>query len=559
VAEQDEVAGHSQDLLQAILQAAVVNPARAALSGHRGRTLRYRDLAVAVVATAKGLRSNGFLTGDRLLFGVRPDPGGVVLALAVVAAGGCVVFIEPGSNSDDFAFRAAQTGATWMAAESEVYAAGPIRPLRFLTRGTERPDYGDLGIRTLRAGPWLPGVPRGTLSFAALRKARGSADEEPLPGLRADPAAEAAVLFTAGTSDGPRGVVHTRGSLGSALSGLAARHQIDHRATVYTDQLMLGLPALTSGAHWRLPAPGLVPRVDPARFAKSMGGATHAFLFPADLAAVLTAISEHLAPKPADLQQIVAGGAPVLPPLVGRMQAVLPDVRLLTIYGMTEILPIAIAEGADKLTADPDGDLVGELQPGVEARIAEDSELIVSGPSLAKGYLGQPPLTEHATGDLAVLRGRTVVLMGRKQDMIRRGGAQIYPGPYESAIEALPGVGHAAMVGIPNEIGDERAVLVLQPAGQPVNDRPLAGEPKQSNSRDDRPPDPTQAVVLLHHPLAMTVAPMLPEVIDPIALPDQIVVLSAIPVAGRGGRADRVALRRLLADLPPEDGDLLSR
>ena len=92
-----------------------------------------------------------------------------------------------------------------------------------------------------------------------------------------------------------------------------------------------------------------------------------------------------------------------------------------------------------------------------------------------------------------------------------------------------------------------------------MNDRPLAGEPKQSNSRDDRPPDPTQAVVLLHHPLAMTVAPMLPEVIDPIALPDQIVVLSAIPVAGRGGRADRVALRRLLADLPPEDGDLLSR
>ncbi len=374
-------------------------------------------------------------------------------------------------------------------------------------------------------------------------------------GLQGDPGAEAAVLFSAGAADGPKAVVHTRGSLGSAVSGIAARHEIDHLATVYSNLFVLGMPALASGAHWRLPPTGLAPRVDPARFAKSMGAATHAFLFPVDLAAVLTAISERLAPKPPELQQIIAGGAPVLPPLVARLQAVLPDVQLLAIYGMAEMLPIAVAEGRDKLLADPDGDLVGELQPGVQARIAADGELIVSGPSLAKGYLGEPALTEHATGDLAVIRGRTVVLLGRKQDMIRRGAAQIYPAVHESAIEALPGVGHAAMVGLPNEIGEERIVLVLQPAGQPVNDQPLAGEPKQSNSRDDRPPDPTQVSVLLHHPLATAVAPILPDVIDPAALPDQIVVLSAIPTAGRGRRPDRVALRRLLADIPPEDRD----
>lgn len=530
-----------------------MNPGRPALSGHHERSLRYRDLVVAVVATAKGLHSNGFLRGHRLLSGLRPAPAGVVLALATVAAGGSVVFIDPASGPEDFTSTAQETDATWIAAETETYAVGPMR---FLTRrsGGRRPDFDRLGMRTLRTGPWLPGMPTGTLSVRALRKARGTADEEPLPDLQADPDAEAAVLFTTGTGGRSRAVVHTRGSLGAALSGLATRHAIDPLATIYTDQLMLGLTALTAGAHWRLPPVGSAPRVDPAGFTKSMGSATHTFLFPVDLAAVLTAIAERLAPEPPALQQIVAGGAPVLPPLVARMQLVLPRVRLLAVYGMTEILPISIADGADKLSADPDGDLVGDLQPGVKARIADDGELIVSGPSLAKGYLGEPPLTEHATGDLAILRGRTVVLLGRKQDMIIRGAAQIYPARHEAAIEALPGVGHAAMIGIPDEIGDERVVLVLQPAGQPVNDRPLAGEPKQSNSRDDVAPDLAQVAVLLHHPLAAAVGSMLPAVIGLAALPDQIIVLSAIPIAGRDRRPDRVALRRLLAETPPEDG-----
>ena len=225
---------------------------------------------------------------------------------------------------------------------------------------------------------------------------------------------------------------------------------------------------------------------------------------------------------------------------------------------MTEILPIAIAEGSDKLIADPDGDLVGELQPGVQARIADDGELIVSGPSLAKGYLGQPPMTEHPYRRSGRPTGPDGRAAGAQAGHDPTGWTRSIRDRTRVPSKRCP-VGHAAMVGIPNEIGDERAVLVLQPAGQPVNDRTLAGKPKQSNSRDDRLPDPTQAVVLLHRPLAMTVAPILPEVIDPTALPDQIVVLSAIPVAGRDGRADRVALRRLLADLPAEDGDLAGR
>lgn len=545
-----------QDLLDRILKAAATHPNRPALSGHRGRTLRYRELAVSIVATAKGLRRNGFSSGDRLLFSVRPDPEGIVLALGVVAAGGSVVFVDPGVGSETFVARVALAKPRWAAAESVVYAGASLRPLKALTRraGLVLPDYTALGIRTLRAGPWLPGVPAGTISISALAKGRGPIDAVPLPGLRDDPDAEATVVFTSGATGSPRAVVHTRGSLGAALSVLAYRYEIDQHAQVYTDQFMLGLPALAAGAHWQLPPLGFAPRTDPARFAKGMGQATHTFLTPADLAAVLTAVSEHLAAVPTALQQILVGGAPVLPPLVNRAAAVLPRVRVLAVYGMTEIVPIAIADGADKLVADPDGDLVGRLLPGVTARLTADDELIVSGPHLAKGYLGEPPLQEHATGDRALLRGDAVILLGRRKDRIIRGRTSIYPASYESAIEAIPGVGHAVMVGVPDETGDERVVLALQPAGQHVEEHPLAGVPKESNTRDEPLLAAPAPALLLDHPLAAAVTAALPELIDAASLPDQVVVISAIPTSGRARLPDRTMLRRLLVELAETTG-----
>lgn len=539
-----------QDLLDRILQAAARYPERPAVSGHRGRALRYRDLAIAVVATAKSLRRNGFAAGDKLLFGVRPDPEGTVLMLGTVAAGGTVVFMDPRWDSELFAARSAAVGAQWAANESLLYAERTIRPgLRHL----RLPDYQDLGIRTLRAGPWVPGVPRGSLSVGALAKGRHPSDDEPLPGLRGDPAAEAVVVYTSGTTAPPKAVVHTRGSLGAALTVLAARYQIDEYATVFTRELMIGLPALAVGAHWQLPAIGASARMDPVRFIRGMGRATHTFLRPSDLAVLLTAVTERLAPRPPALQQIVVGGAPLRAPLVRRTLDVLPGVGMLAVYGMTEILPVTIADASEKLAHTAEGDPVGDLLPGVTARISDDGELVVAGPNLARGYLGQPPIQEYATGDLATLNGRSVILRGRKRDLIIRGRTRIYPGLYEPLVETIPGVGHAALIGIPDEVGDERVVLVVQPAGQPVNDHPLAGQPKQSNSRDQVGPAPSSFSILLDHPLASTIREALPGILDPVSRPDEIVVVSSIPTLDPGGQPDRSAMRRLLLDPPGVD------
>lgn len=496
------------DLVVEVLRAGREHGPRPALTDARGRTLTHAELSSRVLGTAQALRDRGFTPGTRMLFSVRPGPDAIVLALGAVAAGGTVVFVDPGVGPELFARRAELAAAGWAAAESVLYAASAPGPLRALARrrGLLLPDYSALPVRHIRSGPWLPGVPLSAVSMRTLAKPVADA---PFP--EADPAQDAVVVFTSGTTAAPKAVVHTRGSLAAALEALATRCALGPDTRVHTDQMMLGLPALVAGAHWSLPPHGFAPAADPTALAAGLDGATHTFLVPTDLAAVL----DSGVALPGSLRQVLLGSAPVLPPLLKRARAALPDVEFLAVYGMTEILPVAIATGEEKIAHG--GDLLGRPLPGVRARIADDGELLVSGPNLCRGYLGEPPMTEHATGDLARLEGDRLVLTGRKKDMILRGGVNVYPGLHEPVIAGLPGVAAAVLVGVPDEIGDERIVLALVPA-------PDAG------------PD-----------LADRVRAALPRVIDAAALPDEITVLPELPVTGRTRKLDRSALRARLA------------
>jgi acyl-CoA synthetase (AMP-forming)/AMP-acid ligase II len=515
------------DLVHAVLAAADRTPDAPALTA-RGRTWSYRELARRIRTIAAGLHDEGFAPGDRVLFSVRPGPDAVTLALGIVGAGGTVVFADPGAGEALFRARAQLAAPRWVAAESLLYLAssGPLRPLA-RRRGIEIAPYARLvpDARHLRAGRWLPGVPRGALPLARL--SAGAADGI-VPGTAHD---AALVVFTSGTTDAPKAVVHTRGSLGAGLTDFADGVGIRAGLRVLTDQLMVGIPALIGGAHWTMPAPGLDPGARPEAYLAHLGDAELLFASPATLDAILRALDTNpeLTPR---LETIVLGGAPVLPPLLRRTFARLPEARIRAVYGMTEILPVAIADGAEKLRAAEagvDGDPVGRLMPSVNARI-DDGELVLAGPGLALGYLAElpeHPLTELRTGDLATIEpgsgGDHLVLRGRAKDMFIRGTQNVYPGLYEPLIAGLPGVADAAMAGVPDDIGDDRIVVALVPL-------------------DAAPGAPTTA-----HPLVAEVARRLPGLVDAGVLPDAIVALPALPRSGRSRKLDRAALAALLA------------
>ncbi|MFC6878668.1 MULTISPECIES: class I adenylate-forming enzyme family protein [Actinomadura] len=499
-------------LVRRLLDQAARTPGAVALVAGDGTATTYGELRHRVLAVRHGLLAEGLAPGDGVLFSVRPSPRSLALALGIVAAGGVVVFADPGAGPEMFTARLRLARPRWSAAESVLYAGSRLRPVRAYARrrGLLLPNLADLPgpsvadrMRHVHVGPRLPGVPRGALSFDRL--GRGPA---PDPGPDGDgaPDAPAAVIFTSGTTANPRAVVHTQASLAAALDLFRARMPLGPGDVVHTDQLMLGLPTLISGARWSMP-PLSCP---PGRFAAQLAerGATHTFCVPVHLAEILDACPV----LPPGLRHVLLGAAPAPAGILRRAVRAAPGAEVLSVYAMTEILPVAIASARDKLAhtaSGADGDLLGE--PLTAAAFAPDGELLLSGPNLCRGYLGEEPLDELPTGDLARLDGSgRLVLLGRKKDMLIRGKFNLYPGLYEPAIAALDGVAEAAIVGVPDpETGDEQVVLAV------VGD-------------------------------AAGLARRLPGVIDHDALPDRIVELPELPRSGRGRKLDRERLRALV-------------
>lgn len=522
--------------------------------GRRGARVReevtYGELARRLEATAAALVADGLEPGDRALFSVRPRPAGVVLAFGVVRAGGTIVFVDPGSTPELFAARVHAAGPSLATTESLLYAVsrGPLRRLA-RSRGLLLPDYASLPVRHVHAGPWLPGVPHGSRPARAL--AAGVPDPGALPPL--DPGREALTVFTSGTTSQPKAVVHTAGSLLAGCDLLRDVFELAPGDVVHTDQMLLGVPALLAGATWSVPADP--PSRDVETFARQLDGAAGTYLVPADVTALLDAVEARRVP-PHGPRVALVGGAPVTRALLERATRVLPGTRWVAVYGMTEILPVAVVEAVDKLAHAGDGDLVGHPLPGTVARLdpVEDEpqegadrvgELVLSGPSLMAGYLHEldapargagPRAAEHRTGDLARLDadGR-VVLVGRTRDMIIRGTTNIYPGLFEPRVAALDGVGEAVLVGVPQVDGDERVALVV------TSERGSSPVPTVPDGVASARLDP-------HHPLVASVRAALPGVLDHDALPDVVLHAHRVPLAGRSRKPDRAALARAAAE-----------
>ncbi|MFM9609352.1 AMP-binding protein [Streptomyces niveiscabiei] len=113
---------------------------------------------------------------------------------------------------------------------------------------------------------------------------------------------------------------------------------------------------------------------------------------------------------------------------------------------------------------------IGTLLPGLQARRAADGELLVRGPSVAKGYRNDPERTREAftedgwfrTGDVIVSDADGyLTIVDRKKDLIiNEGGKNISPVTVETALTTA-----SPLIGTAVAIGDSRpyltALLVL--------------------------------------------------------------------------------------------------
>ena len=173
---------------------------------------------------------------------------------------------------------------------------------------------------------------------------------------------------------------------------------------------------------------------------------------------VLSKVREALGGR---LRFCVSGGAPL--PLFTNEFFHSIGVRILEGYGLTETSPVisvnGFAGGKTRLGT------VGQVISNVEAKIAEDGELCVKGPSVMKGYWNLPDKTAEVfdadgfflTGDIAEIdEDGFIRITDRKKDLIvTAGGKNIAPQPIEAELKRSPLVDNAVI------IGDRRPFLVV--------------------------------------------------------------------------------------------------
>jgi long-chain acyl-CoA synthetase len=173
---------------------------------------------------------------------------------------------------------------------------------------------------------------------------------------------------------------------------------------------------------------------------------------------VLSKVREALGGR---LRYCISGGAPL--PLFTNEFFHSIGIRILEGYGLTETSPVISVNGFEggmtKLGT------VGRAISNVEAKIADDGELCVKGPSVMKGYWNLPDKTAEVfdadgfflTGDIAEIDDDGFIrITDRKKDLIvTAGGKNIAPQPIEAELKRSPLIDNAVI------IGDRRPYLVV--------------------------------------------------------------------------------------------------
>src|SRR5205823_5262948 len=92
----------------------------------------------------------------------------------------------------------------------------------------------------------------------------------------------------------------------------------------------------------------------------------------------------------------------------------------------------------------------------------EEGEVCIRSPLVMLGYFNHPEATAAAlgpgrwlrTGDLGRLEDGRLYLSARRQDLILRGGENVYPAEIEQRLELHPDIAEAAVIGVPHpELG----------------------------------------------------------------------------------------------------------
>ncbi|MGB3071367.1 MAG: class I adenylate-forming enzyme family protein [Ottowia sp.] len=334
-----------------------------------------------------------------------------------------------------------------------------------------------------------------------------SSASAPLPS--SDPDQIVYLAFTSGTTGQPKGVMHSDNTLLANGRALAKDWSLDERSVILSLSPMshhiavVGLEqSLTAGCE--LVLTDRRSGISPIDWIEQTG-ATYVMGVPTHAMDLLAAMDARGRPGLGRVSVFYMAGAPIPRDLATRFLRL--GITPQNVYGMTE-------SGSHQYTRPTDdaeiitgtcGIACGGYEvrlwnqdaPDEQVGIGEIGEIGGRGAVLMLGYFSDQASTEHSfnssgwflSGDLGRLDEHgNLEVVGRKKDLINRGGHKIHPARIEELARRHPHVAAAAALGLPDDRLGEKVCLVIVAQGRtPTTTHLLQHLEKQGLSRFEMP------------------------------------------------------------------------
>ncbi len=465
----------------------------------------WREFAAEVDGLAAGLVTLGIEPGDRVGIWSPNRVEWLLTQFATARIGAILVSINPAYQCRELEYALNKVSCKALVAAAGFKTSIYMEMLAALIPELRRDAPGEwrsARIPHLRnviamAGTTLP--PLGVLKFAeVLARGHAARDDVPLAAISAALTAPEPIniQFTSGTTGNPKGATLTHHNIVNNARYIAAAIKLTQ-----DDALCIPIPlyhcfgmvaavlaCVSAGAKMVFPSAAFDPEIVLAAIEEERCTALHGVptMFIAEL--------NHPEFARYDLSTLRTGIMSGAPCPVETMKCVMQQMHMTEItiaYGMTETSPVSfqstITDPLEKRIT-----TVGRVGPLLEAKIintageitpvGEIGELCTKGYAVMEGYWGDPLKTNEVvrdgwmhTGDLAVLDADGFChIVGRLQDMLIRGGENIYPREIEEFLFGHPKIQSVQVFGVPDsKYGEEICVWVMLRTGETMSEDEL--------------------------------------------------------------------------------------
>lgn len=409
----------------------------------------YADLDADSDRVAAGLSRLGVAKGDRVALMLSNRPELVIAYWACFKLGAIAVPINNRFAAPELAYTLNHSESRVCITQSDLYPK--LQEIRTAPTSTDQIILVDSVPETL-----------GILRFADLLKF--SLDGIVFPTV--EETAVAAILYTSGTTSRPKGVTHTHRSLELTALNHGAHIALD------SDDIVCVIPPMCHilGFATQMIAPLLagarlilLPSTNPEFVLQTLQEQQVTRI--AGLPVFYQSLVNH--PRAAEfslktLRTCIGGGDAVPVALQERFQSWF-GVSLLEGCGMTEVIPFTL-----NLPGEHRPGSIGRACPGMSIRLVDDAgqdvppggtgEILVRSDAAMIGYWKEPEISAVTladgyihTGDLGRVDDDGYYwFMGRKKEIIIRGGSNISPLEVEEVLYQHPAVRECGVVGVPN-------------------------------------------------------------------------------------------------------------